>query len=79
MSAVEPRGSRLTVRDLVWIGCSWLLGCWSMFAVLNLPTKVDQTAGIVVGMAVVVMLSYLLAKAVAERELGDHPDEVGDA
>ena len=76
---MSPPRSRLTVRDLLCIGCSWLLGSWSMFAALDLPSRPEQSAGIIVAMAVVVMLTYLLAKATAEQELADDPEETKDA
>ena len=78
VGAMKPQRSRLTARDLLWIGCSWMLGSWAMFAALDLPSRGDQTAGIIVAMAVVVTLTYLLARAVGEREAGSNPDVLED-
>ena len=42
-----------------------------MSAALDLPSRHEQSAGIIVAMAVVVMLTYLLAKATGEQELAN--------
>ena len=60
---MKPQRCRLSVRDLLCIGCSWLLGSWSMFAALDLPSRPDQSAGIIVALAMVVTLTYLVARA----------------
>jgi cytosine/uracil/thiamine/allantoin permease len=76
---MKAKRCRLAGRDLLLILCTWLLACWAILAALELPSRTEQTAGIIVAMAVVVMLTYLLAKATAEQELAEDPEESTDA
>jgi hypothetical protein len=72
---MESRRCRITGCDLLLILCFWVLACWAILAALELPTRPDQTAGIVVALSVVVTLTYLVAKAIAERDLAEEPEE----
>ena len=76
---MNAKRCRVSGRDLLLILCTWLLACWAILAALELPSRRDQAAGIVVALAAVVTLTYLLAKAGAERDLADEPEEAEGA
>ena len=57
---MKRKRCRVSGRDLLLILCTWLLACWAILAALELPSRRDQAAGIVVALAAVVTLTYLL-------------------
>ena len=76
---MDAKRCRVTGRDLLLILCTWALACWGILAALELPSRQDQTAGIIIALAVVVTLTYLVAKARAEQDLAGNPEEAEDS